>query len=260
MFPTELFTFPLNMICCVIWIAAVVSLYRNCRSTSFVRFMLSPAAPYFSIGLLISICIFIGLTDRRDLTDSWIFTAILFFFQTVLLFVVLRGWKKSPANIVHHKHIRWRFIMMHAGLIIALGSGFWGAPDKQIVRMKPETDKPTNETWYIDGRPSWLPYSITLKAFNILKFSDGSPESFEAKVIIDDKPVSLRVNHPYKKNLVEDIYLSSYDSAAGDDSNYCIIQIVRDPWKYGKVIGIIMLLAGVFLLFINGPEVYRHDD
>lgn len=254
MFPSDIFTFPLNIICCLIWITAVTSLYRKCRKSAFVRFMLSPAATYFSIGLVLAGCILIGLTGRRELTDSWVFAAALFFFQTVLLFVILRGWRKSASDLPHYKLIRWRFVLLHGGLIIAIGSGFWGAPDKEILRMKAETDKPCNEAWFADGRPSWLSYRIRLDSFKIKKYPDGTPESFEAKLDVDGKPVSLSVNHPYTIKLGEDIYLSSYDSSAGEKSDYCIIQIVKDPWKYGKVIGILMLLAGVFLLFINGPD------
>lgn len=261
MFPAELFRFPLNVICCILWIAAVYGLYANCKKTMLVRFMLSPMATYISIALMLVLCAAVGLTGRREFTGSWLFVTGIFFFQTVLLHVILRGSRASTATGSRIGPVRWRFILLHVGLLTALGAGFWGAPDKQVLRMKAEMDKPCNEVWDINGIPSRLPYDITLESFVIRKYPDGTPEFFEAGLIIDDDPVSLTVNHPHERSWGEDIYLSSYDSNTGNNTRYCIIQIVKDPWKYAKVIGIIMLLAGVFLLFINGPDrSVRCDD
>lgn len=253
-FPTELFSFPLNLICCILWIAADVSLYRHRSSTRIVRFMLSPAATYTASGLLMAACLIIGFTGKRELTSSWGFAAILFFFLTVLLSVTVRGWRKSTAENSSTGQIRWRFILLHAGLLIALGSGFWGAPDKQVMRMKAYRSVPTNEAWLMDGRQKWLPYTVCLEGFEIRTYDDGTPEFLEARLLIDEKPVSLKVNHPYSTGFGEDVCLSSYNAASGNEAEYCIIQITRDPWKYGKTAGITLLLAGVLLLFIKGPD------
>jgi uncharacterized membrane protein HdeD (DUF308 family) len=32
------------------------------------------------------------------------------------------------------------------------------------------------------------------------------------------------------------------------------LEIVREPWKYLTVLGVVMLLAGAVLLFIGGPD------
>ena len=56
------------------------------------------------------------------------------------------------------------------------------------------------------------------------------------------------VNRPYGVRFGQDIYLAS----VSEDS--CVLQIVREPWRYFALAGIIMLLAGAFLLFINGPR------
>ena len=64
----------------------------------------------------------------------------------------------------------------------------------------------------------------------------------------------LEVNHPYAYRLGEDVYLTGYDVAKGNNSEYCILQIVEQPWKYVVVAGILMMLAGAILLFIKGPE------
>ena len=54
--------------------------------------------------------------------------------------------------------------------------------------------------------------------------------------------------------LGEDIYLTGYDVTKGNESEYCILQVVKQPWKYIIVAGILMMLAGAILLFINGPK------
>ena len=42
--------------------------------------------------------------------------------------------------------------------------------------------------------------------------------------------------------------------ASGNESKYCVLQVVIQPWKYIMVAGILMMLAGAVLLFINGPK------
>ena len=56
----------------------------------------------------------------------------------------------------------------------------------------------------------------------------------------------LAVNSPHTVSLGEDIYLMSYHlNSQGTDVVDCVIQIVREPWKYVTLMGIIMLLLGV---------------
>ena len=78
---------------------------------------------------------------------------------------------------------------------------------------------------------------------------DGKPIHYEALVSVNGcDPVALTVNHPYSLKFGQDIYLAS----VSDDS--CVLQIVREPWRYFALSGIVMMLAGAFLLFINGPR------
>ena len=56
------------------------------------------------------------------------------------------------------------------------------------------------------------------------------------------------VNHPYSVKFGEDLYLSSVSE------NSCVLQIVKEPWRYFALAGIILILAGAFMLFINGPR------
>ena len=80
------------------------------------------------------------------------------------------------------------------------------------------------------------------------------PSRFAADVRIGEQRTTLEVNHPHNYRLGEDIYLTGYDTRNVGNTRYCILQIVRQPWKYVIVTGILMMLAGAVLLFIDGPK------
>ena len=105
-----------------------------------------------------------------------------------------------------------------------------------------------------DGSASWITYQMELNSFDVRYGHDGVPSDYSAGLSIDDKNVLLKVNHPYSRTFAEDIYLTGYDVSRGPDSDYVILQIVKDPWRYGKTSGIILMIVGVFLLFAGGPR------
>lgn len=236
--------FPLNLIIALIWFIAVFLSFRHASDSRAVRFMLSPAATLISIGLFSISCLVIGLTGNREWIRSVPFIIIYIFLMTVLLYVVIRGWKNADG-------VRWRFLLNHAGLLLALSSAFFGAPDSEELRLRAYRDVPVHEAFRMDGTRAWLSYEVELEDFRIEVFDNGTPSTYEADVSVDGKTVTLKVNQPYSTGLSEDIYLSSYDQAAGE---YCILQIVKEPWKYPALAGILMMLSGAFLLFIQGPR------
>lgn len=258
-FPVGFFAFPLNLICLLIWLVLVLWLWNERRKSLLVTFMLSPSATFTSIFLLLAASLVIGFTGRRDLASSWVFVTVLFLFQTVLLFVIFRGWRAATPTGARLGPVRWRFILLHVGLLTAVASAFWGAPDSQTLRLKAVAGVPVTEAVAMDGTPQWLDYEVELKQFDMQTYESGVPSDFSADVFIAGKPVQLKVNHPYTVSFCEQVYLSGYDTAAGPESGYCILQVVREPWKYGTVVGIIMMLAGAFLLFIGGPR-KRYND
>ncbi len=229
------FSFPLNLILALLWAGFMLLLWRHHRKSLFVRFMLSKTATISAISLLLIFCLIIGFTGNRDLVYTLLFAVILLYFQTVLVFVLFRG--------------RRQFIH-HIGLLIAVSSAFWGAPDSETLRVRAVKDVPVREGFRMDGSTVWLPYEITLKDFRTETWENGAPSMYEADVVIDNEDVTLKVNHPYSSAFGEDVYLSG----AGDGSGYCVLQVVREPWKYGALVGIILMLAGASLLFIEGPR------
>lgn len=243
-FPVSFFEFPLNLILAFAWCFSVWFLWHNNRNNPLVKFFLSPAATWISISLCASGCLVMGLSSNRSLAASWWFVTEMFFLLTVLLFVTFRGWRR-------YGKVRWRFLLNHTGLLLAAGAAFWGAPDEETLRMQLFRDETSSICHSLDGARHILPYDLSLNEFQVDYFENGVPSVFEATVSVDGREVSLRVNHPYRKSFSEDIYLSSYGVENGKE--YCILQIVREPWKWVSAFGIILMMSGAVLMFTRGP-------
>lgn len=250
-FPAFLIAFPLNLILFMLWAAVILMLWKNRKKSGFVRFMLSPGATCWAVGLFLVFCLAVGITGYRWLTGTWPFAAFMLYFQTVLAYVILRGWREPTATGARLGALRWRFIFLHAGFLVAIGSAYWGAPDSQTLKLQVFKNVPVSEAFRENGQTQWLDYALTLDEFSVAYGPDGMPSDYEAVLKVDDERVVLRVNHPYAVAFGEDLYLSGYDVEDGD---YCILQIVREPWRYGAMAGIVMILIGAFMLFIGGPH------
>lgn len=237
------FAFPLNLFLAAIWAVGWGLIWKNRRESAVIRFLLSPSATISSLILLVVACLWIGLSGNREFAQSIVFVLILLYVQTVLFLVTLRGWRPNG------KSIRWRFLLIHAGLLLALGAGFWGSPDSLEMRMYSVKGETAREAYLFDGSRQVLDYELTLQESKAEYSSDGKPVHYEAVVSIDGaQPVQITVNHPYNVKFGEDIYLIN----VSEDG--CILQIVREPWRYFALAGIVMLLIGAFLLFIKGPQ------
>lgn len=250
-----LFSFPLNLIICVLWLTILFAVWKRGRKSWFVRFMLSPGATCWAIGLFLAISLFMGISGYRWIVTTWPFAVFMLYFQTVLVFIIMRGWRSATATGARLGPIRWRFLFLHVGLLTAVGSAFWGAPDAETLRIKAAMDQPVSEAYSEDGIMKPLKYEIMLNDFSVSYGADGVPSDYSATVTVAGECVELKVNHPYSPRFGEDIYLSGYDTYSQE---YCIIQIVREPSRYFTLAGIIMMLIGAFMLFVAGPR--RRND
>ena len=243
-FPVGIFCFPLNILVLALWIMQITMMYRNRTNNACARFMLSRESTWLSIAMIVAIGIVLGL-QREPSTTAWPTIAALLFVQTHLLFVILRGWR-------NRKGIRWRFCLSHIGLLLALGAGFWGAPDREQLRTSVH-HYPSNEAYTMEGEHRFLPYTIELESFSIQQSESGAPTHYEAQIKVDDKVIPLKVNHPLSRTLSEKIYRVSFGTSPYGD-RYAIIEIVNEPWQWLSATGIIMLIAGAILLFVQGPR------
>ena len=249
-FPVGIFRFPLNILVLALWVMLMTMMYRGRGHSACGRFMLSREATWLSLGMVVAIGITLGL-QRKPSSTAWPVVASLLFVQSHLLLVILRGWR-------NRRGIRWRFCLTHIGLLLALGAGYWGAPDREQWRT-PVHPYPSNEAFTMQGEPRLLPYTIELKDFVIEQAENGTPTHYEAQVMVDGTMVTLRVNHPYARTISEKIYLVSF-STTPQGERYAIVEIVREPWQWLSAMGIIMLIAGAMLLFVQGPRKGRTPE
>ncbi len=243
-FPVGLFRFPLNILVLALWMVLLVMMYRGRAHNACARFMLSREATWLSLALIAAIGITLGLQLEPSST-TWPTVCSLLFVLSHLLLVILRGWRGK-------RGIRWRFCLTHIGLFLALGAGFWGAPDREQLRA-PVQRYPSNDAYTMEGEERRLPYTLELKDFSIEEAENGTPTHYEAQVMVDGTMVTLRVNHPYARTISEKIYLVSF-STSPHGERYAIVEFVSEPWQWLSAAGILMLLAGAMLLFVQGPR------
>lgn len=264
-FPVSFFAFPLNIIFAAIWLAVLWISAKEYRHSKFMRFLSAPSTSVLSIGLFIGGCLVIGLfpqlSDAEAKTregilaslgcynfmSSWIFISILLLLLSNLAITTIHAF-------YHRKEARWRFILNHTGLWLALFAGFLGSSDTQTLRVPLYKGEPTRKAFDMNGASYYLDYEMELDSFAVEYYPNGRPSRFTAKVRLGNEAALLEVNHPYAYQWGEDVYLTGYDVTKGNDSGYCILQVVRQPWKYVIVAGILMMLAGAILLFINGAK------
>ena len=236
-FPMWLFAAPMNLLLGALWLALVWESYRRRATSVAVQYLLSAEATYIALAVAAILSAVLGL-QSNPATTSWPVVGGFIFVQTVITLVILRGWRNE-------KGVRWRFLITHCGLWLAVTSAMLGAPDKQVLRV--QVDKtPTREVINERGEKSYLNYELCLKDFKVEHSEDGTPKMFRATVAVDDEVVDIEVNSPYSQSYGEDIYLVSYTA------NGCVLQIVREPWRAVTTAGIAMLLLGAFMLFLQG--------
>ena len=236
-FPVWFFSAPMNLLLGALWLALVWEGYRRRATLSVVQYFLSAEATYIALAVAAILSAVLGL-QSDPATTSWPAVGGFLYVQTVLTLVILRGWRNSGG-------VRWRFIITHLGLWMAVTSALLGAADKQILRVQ-VGEEPTREAINEQGTKSYLSYELRLVDFKVEQSEGGTPQMFRATVAVDDKVVDIEVNSPYSQRYGEDIYLVSYDS------NRCILQIVREPWRAVTAAGIAMLLLGALMLFLQG--------
>lgn len=270
-FPFHFFEFPLNIILGIIWIYSIYILLRGNNSKGNIsRILVSPKTTAFSLFMFVCGTLIIGLFPQLSAIDaenkegifgrlgfynfmsSWIFVSILFILLSHLAAITIRGFK-------NRKKKRWRFLLNHAGVWLALFGGFMGSSDIITARIPVFFDKENNEALTMEGKHFYLDYDMQLTGFNADYYQNGMPKNYVAEVKVSDRhsgnssQISLEVNHPYEYKFGEDIYLVSYDTQS-DKPQYCVLQIVYQPWKYIQLVGIIMTIAGAVGMFIGGPQ------
>lgn len=263
-FPFAFFAFPLDALLALLWIGGMWYVYKEKRSSEVVWLWLSPQCTYWALGWFLAGCLVVGLFPQLSaqemveksgvfsrlgcyhFTSSWIFVTSLVVLLTHLGMITFRRCFWAGRN-------RWRFVLNHAGLWLALFAGFIGSAEEQTLRIPVFYDSTNNEAFTEQGTKVYLSKALQLIDFTVEHYPNGAPRHFFAEVSVDGKPVHLEVNHPYEASWAEDYYLTSYDMQSSQP-RYCVVQIVREPLKYLMWLGIVMMLCGSCLLFLSGPD------
>lgn len=243
-FPCDIFRFPVNILAMALWLALLGIVYKQRATSPVARFMLSRRAVWLSFTLVAGVGIALGL-ERKPSSDAWVVVAAILFILSHLVLITLRGWRTAQG-------VRWRFTLLHLGLILALGAGFWGAPDREQLRIAIDRE-PNDEAYTMSGARRILDYELTLEDYDIRLDDSGMPRHYEAVVGIDGESHAIRVNHPYARSWQEKIYLISIGEGTSGEV-YCIVEIVREPWQWLSMAGIVMLIAGAVMMFLGGPR------
>lgn len=227
----------------------------------------SQGAAYVAFAAVICVSLIVGLTAQvssfdvmpesgvagrlglHRFTASWIFTGVTIYFLVVLGAVIFRRLKYRLS--LHNLS----FMLNHAGLWIAVAAAVFGSADTTESRAAVYRNRPVDVSYVSVGEPHSLPFNVTLNDFNVKLHKSGEPLEFKADVMFssdsNSETAEIKVNHPYRYDGY-DIYLLSYDTAAGSESAHCILQFIRQPWSPAIYAGIFIMLAGALMMFVTG--------
>lgn len=237
-FPVAFFAFPVNAALVLLLVVGLWILFKEGNAS--IRLLLTPSTTFILLGALFATCLATGLVGRPS-PSSWWYVALMSALIAHLYVVLLQGYLHP------HPHRR-RFLLVHGGLLLALLGGFAGSADTQEWRLVVRTDEPTTQAVNAAHEQMRLPHALQLKKFEAEFYANGTPQTYRAMLTTDEpKDIVLEVNHPYPLTWMENLYLVDYEHT--DHPRYCIVQLVRQPWKYIQEAGIWLLLAGSVLLF-----------
>ena len=242
----------------------------------------------FPVNLIVGLCIvFLGWKFRKMYRETYMTIALLLLIAVSLVqgfmpvhIAFTRTWPfvavLSVFLIVLSSRLFLKFSLAGFGLWLALWAGMLGTADASVTHVM----VPRNEY----ARTS-LPFTLRLENFKVTRYVTGEPMEYRAEVSLQDinptgdlpsrmslpaeqeearaerrakdsgqrkNPVlkTLRVNHPvhFKGHQV---YLMDYDAEKGDLTDYCIVMVTRQPWRWLIFAGILLLLAGALKTFFT---------
>ena len=250
-FPAEAFAFPINAAVLFATLAGLWVLWREKPGGAVCRWLASGNASIALIAAFLICCLILGMKMQHadavsfpgfgNVRRTWWFILISIALMANLFMVILSRRKKGI-----------RFILNHIGVLVALIGCFFGAPDHTVSRAI-VSGEAVHEAVGENGEIVPLPAAMKLDGFNVELDQRGNVRNYMALIDVDGKKVELRVNHPYRISISDDVYLTSYDRD-NPEPQYCIVEVVRQPWKYLIWAGIVMMMAGGILMFARGKD------
>lgn len=243
--PVGFLAFPVNVALLLLWCVCLWVLYKEKRRSAFVVWLLDVRTTFLLLGVCAVCALIQGLVPFR-VTGSWWFGAALLALLSHLLMIVFR-------RLEHPRPYNLRFVLNHVGLFLLLAGGFWGVSDQHEWRARVAEGETVCEVYDAAGRKKVLEYELRLLQVETDYYADGTPRNYEVRLQKDGREIVLRVNHPYVLSWRDKMYLMGVDRTAGQAADgHCVLLFVRQPWQWVQWSGILMLLAGGVLLFVQG--------
>lgn len=226
---------------------------RECEDREWERQLRSSGAACVLLALSVACCIVGGsLPTPVAFRTSWWFVGVLLLLEVHLALVLIHRLRRFRlSNDV-------AFFFVHIGLWLALFSGMVGEGDTYDVRALVSPGESVSTGMDAGGKVRPLGFSLHLYDLKVDADGNGKPVHYEAGIMIDSVPHRLAVNAPVSVGFSDDIYISGYRPAGYDGGKRpaaCVLQIVRQPWKYPMLLGIVMLMVGiVWYVFSTKPR------
>lgn len=244
------FEFPLNVLSGILFVLGIVVLSVFYSDKVWVKRVSGVGFTLVWISVFVLILVIEGVFALK-LYRTWPFIVLLLVFLLHLGMVIVRHMRRwNFRNVL--------FLFNHAGLWITIAAALLGIPDMKAVKMIAPLGRPEYMTIDVKGRVYPLPFTVTLQEFVAEYYQDrqSMPKSFRSELFLQSQDkksrVTLEVNKPVRFGGYT-IYQDGYDPAKGSDSEYVILQLVRDPWIVLVYLGIMMMLAGSLGLIVYGP-------
>ena len=251
----KMFAFPINFALLASLIAVCAVVEREYGKKQWVKALRSTDLSIISLCLIAVWCVAGGCVPQTDAVSSgWLYRTGLTQFATSLPFVGLLALLLVQLTMIIIHRLRrparqwgFTFIAAHAGLWLALAAGLMGSADMKDLRCIAMRGQETRTAYDKKGRINALPYAVELKDFRVERSeADHSVVQYEAAIALDGERISISVNNPHAATWQDKLYLVSYDHNAPDNETaYCVLQIVRQPWQSPMCLGITLLLLGV---------------
>lgn len=201
---TALFRYPLNLLGGGVYLAVLAGVHIAAKRAKTFGWFSGLEASLTSLSALLVLVLVMGLTRQlpspagdtgvlgfRQMTTSWPFVLLFFYFLSVVGLVTLRrvsraGWRACACGTGEEEEpvkqrSLWKevgFILNHAGLFITLWAAVLGSGDLRRLQMNALLDTPEWRATDEQNRLVELPLAIELKSFRI--------ETYPPKLMVID--------------------------------------------------------------------------
>ncbi|MEG2070255.1 MAG: cytochrome c biogenesis protein ResB [Bacteroidales bacterium] len=262
--PVDFFAAPVNIII-LLSLVFIVYTFKNLSPISKIWIYISSGKAAFTATIILFTAVLIiaffppplstenfssqtySLPETGNFAKSWIFSLIFLYFLFIhLAYTYQRLTSWNFQTII--------FAFINIGLIIILSSLFFGSADIHTYKM----NLAVNEVQYtaIDQNNNFVffPFGVKLTDFKTEHYVSGVPKKHTAVLEFESNEKhtvgTVSVNHPFHYNIF-DIYILNYDKHH-EKTQYCTIQLIKDPWKGLVKTGIVMMIIGCLFVFFTG--------